>query len=89
MISGHQKLINDASIGDKHLTGQRVADETLEIFAKGKPAPEDSFDADDKKLFDAQVAALREVVDEHQKMIDVAGRGFQGLYSRHVCPPRQ
>ncbi len=79
VISGHQKLINDASIGDKHLTGERVADETLEIFAKGKPAPEDSFDAQDKKLFEAQLAALREVVDEHQKMIDVQGVGFKGF----------
>ncbi|MBB3233393.1 Tll0287-like domain-containing protein [Phyllobacterium endophyticum] len=79
VISSHQNIINDASMGDKNLTGQRVTDEALEIFAKGDPAPENTFDAQDKRLFDAQVAALREVVDEHQKLINTEGVGFKGF----------
>lgn len=79
VISSHQSLINDASIGKKNLTGQRVADEALEIFSKGKPVPDDQFSQQDKQLFDAQLAALREVVDENQKMIDAKGVGFKGF----------
>lgn len=81
VVSTHQNLINDASVGEKNLTGQRVVDEALEIFAqrKGDTMSEQDFSAADKQLFDAQVAAIKEVVDEHQALINTKGVGFKGF----------
>lgn len=80
VISSHQDLINDPAIGPKNLSGERVVTEALETFQRqGKPAAADSFSESDRLLFDAQIAALREVVDEHQKMINAKGVGFKGF----------
>ncbi|WP_100001502.1 Tll0287-like domain-containing protein [Phyllobacterium zundukense] len=80
VISSHQNLINDPAIGNKNLTGQRVVAEALETFGRqGKSAAAGNFTEADKQLFDAQIEALREVVDEHQKMIDTKGVGFKGF----------
>ena len=80
VVSSHQDLINNASIGKKDLTGERVVKEALQIYAErqGKSASE-NLSPEDKQLFDAQVEALREVVDEHQQEIDVKGVGFKGF----------
>ena len=77
VISSHQKLINDESLGNKDLTGQRVVNEALQIFAQRKGDP--NLSPLDRQLFDAQVAAIKEVVDEHQGMIDTKGVGFKGF----------
>ncbi len=81
VISNHQDLINNASIGKKDLTGQRVVTEALQIYAgrQGKSASEEHLSAQDQQLFDAQIEALREVVDEHQQEIDAKGVGFKGF----------
>jgi hypothetical protein len=73
VISSHQKLINDESLGNKDLTGQRVVNEALQIFAQRKG--DQNLSPLDRQLFDAQVAAIKEVVDEHQGMIDMKGVG--------------
>lgn len=77
VISSHQKLINDESLGNKDLTGQRVVNEALQIFAQRKG--DQNLSPLDRQLFDAQVAAIKEVVDEHQGMIDMKGVGFKGF----------
>ena len=77
VISSHQKLINDESLGNKDLTGQRVVSEALQIFAQRKG--DQNLSPLDRQLFDAQVAAIKEVVDEHQGMIDMKGVGFKGF----------
>jgi hypothetical protein len=81
VISSHQTLINDASIGDKNLSGERVVDEALKLFAGSKEGsqPGGSEEGKNKQLFDAQVAAIREVVDEHQNLINSKGVGFKGF----------
>lgn len=81
VISSHQDLINDASIGKKNLTGQRVVDEALAIYRKSKAMPPSTAGLSelDKQLFDAQVEAMREIVDEQQEVIDAKGVGFKGL----------
>ncbi|WP_051264197.1 Tll0287-like domain-containing protein [Rhizobium leucaenae] len=81
VVSGYQKLINDESLGKKDLTGQRVVNEALQIFAqrKGDSVSDQNYSPSDKQLFDAQVAAIKEVVDEHQNMIDMKGVGFKGF----------
>jgi hypothetical protein len=77
VISSHQKLINDESLGNKDLTGQRVVNEALQIFAQRKG--DQNLSPLDRQLFDAQVTAIKEVVDEHQGMIDMKGVGFMGF----------
>jgi hypothetical protein len=81
VISSHQTLINDETLGNKNLTGQRVVDEALAIFAqrKGDSVTDQNFDPLDKQLFDAQVASIKEVVDEHQGLINTKGLGFKGF----------
>ncbi|MEZ2126285.1 MULTISPECIES: DUF3365 domain-containing protein [unclassified Sinorhizobium] len=81
VISSHQKLINDASIGKKNLTGQRVVDEALVLYRESKAVPPSTAGLSelDKQLFDAQVEAMREIVDEQQEVIDAKGVGFKGL----------
>lgn len=81
VISSHQDLINDASIGKKDLTGQRVVDEALALYRENKAVPPSTAGLSelDKQLFDAQVAAMREIVDEQQELIDAKGVGFKGF----------
>ncbi|PSH70396.1 histidine kinase [Phyllobacterium brassicacearum] len=79
VISSHQDLINDPAIGTKNLTGQRVVAEALETFGRQGSSATETFSQSDKQLFDAQIEALREIVDEHQKKIDAKGVGFKGF----------
>lgn len=81
VISSHQDVINDASIGKKNLTGQRVVDEALAVYRENKAVPSSAAGLSDldKRLFDAQVEAMREIVDEQQEVIDTKGVGFKGF----------
>jgi hypothetical protein len=81
VVSSHQDLINDQSKGNKDLSGERVVAEAITIFAgqKGTSIPSDSSSGLNKLLFDAQMAAIREVVDDHQELINTKGVGFKGF----------
>ncbi|NLS07699.1 DUF3365 domain-containing protein [Rhizobium sp. P32RR-XVIII] len=81
VISSYQGLINDASIGDKHLTGGRVVEESLALYSKNnkQSLPDQTFTPAEQQLFDAQIAAIREVVDENQEVINAKGVGFKGF----------
>jgi hypothetical protein len=81
VISSYQVLINDASIGDKNLTGARVVEESLAVYNKNQEhsLPDASFTPAEKQLFDAQIAAIREIVDENQDVINAKGVGFKGF----------
>ncbi|WP_202395948.1 Tll0287-like domain-containing protein [Stappia sediminis] len=81
VISNHQSLINDESIAEKNLPGQRVVDEALELYAQreGKSLEPENLSDLDKQLFEAQIAAMREIVDENQDLIDAEGIGFKGF----------
>ncbi|SCW82606.1 Protein of unknown function [Rhizobium mongolense subsp. loessense] len=81
VISSHQGLINDESIGDKNLTGARVVEESLALYSKNNEhsLPDESFTPAEKQLFDAQIAAIREIVDENQVVINAKGVGFKGF----------
>lgn len=81
VISNHQTLINDESIAEKNLSGDRVVDEALQLYAQreGKSVAQENLSDLDKQLFDAQIAAMREIVDEHQDLIDAEGIGFKGF----------
>nr|WP_281358276.1 DUF3365 domain-containing protein [Hongsoonwoonella zoysiae] len=81
VISNHQTLINDESIGEKDLSGQRVVEEALDLYAerKGQTIDTENLNALERQLFEAQIEAMREIVDEHQELIDAEGIGFKGF----------
>ena len=81
VISNHQDLINDPSVGDKHLTSERVLDETEALFEKRQSEPPLTGDVSerDRRLIEAEIASIREVVDENQSLINSEGMGFKGF----------
>lgn len=81
VISGHQSLINDAAIGEKGLSGDRVVDEAATLFEErtGAAVLPDELSERASRLTAAQMEAMREVVDEHQAQIDAEGIGFKGF----------
>lgn len=81
VVSNHQALINDPAIGAKNLTGERVVREAIDIYLKrqGRPPVDDAMTERERRIAEALIAAMREVVDEQQKIIDVKGVGFKGL----------
>lgn len=81
VVSAHQELINDPSIGEKNLGGDRVVEEAIQRYVekRGEPPVHDGLSAEERELAEAQIAAIREVVDEHQDQIDAEGVGFKGF----------
>lgn len=81
VISKHQDVINDASIGDKGIDGDSVASEAAAAYAETVGAPPVSDDTRDRerRLMQALLDSMREVVDEHEAQIDMPGMGFKGF----------
>jgi Protein of unknown function (DUF3365) len=81
VISTKQGLINDPSIGDKGLTSDVVLDETIARFKENTGMDPTAVDRDSRigRLFAAQMAAIKEVMDEAQVSINQPGVGFKGF----------
>jgi len=81
VISEHQDLINDPSIGDKGLDGDRVVNEAIALYAEqaGEPPLAPDTPIQERRLATALIEAMREVVDEHKSEIDTVGVGFKGF----------
>lgn len=81
VVSSHQPLINDPDKGDKGLDGDQVVQETVALYEESTGAPPIADDAPEKarRLTEAQIEAIREVVDEHKAEIDMKGVGFKGF----------
>jgi hypothetical protein len=81
VLSNYQSLINDPVAGDKHLGGERFTAEAIALYAKrtGRQLISDDLAERDRKLLQAQVEAMREVVDEQQDDINRPGIGFKGF----------
>lgn len=81
VVAAHQDLINDPSLGEKELDGRRFAAETEAAFeaAWGAPPLVGIRDTREQRLVEAQLEAIREVVEEHQMLIDEQGVGFKGF----------
>ncbi|WP_151612265.1 c-type heme family protein [Sinorhizobium alkalisoli] len=81
VLSNYQPLINDPSVGDKHLDGERFTTEAIAFYAKrtGHPLITADLSERDRKLIQAQIEAMREVVDEQQADINRPGIGFKGF----------
>lgn len=81
VISRHQNLINDETIGDKGLTGDRIANEAIALYEKrlGRTPFDGELSAHEEKLLRAQLKAITEVVDDHQVDINQKGVGLKGF----------
>ncbi|WP_202332920.1 Tll0287-like domain-containing protein [Mesorhizobium sp. L-8-3] len=81
VLSNYQSLINDPAIGDKHLDGERFTAEAITHYAKvtGHELMSDDLSERDRRLVQAQIEAMREVVDQQQQDINRPGIGFKGF----------
>jgi hypothetical protein len=81
VIAGHQVLINDPERGDKGLTGDAVVSQTLEQFEKqtGSGLQQAASTSNLGRLVDAELDAIREVMDDNQNRINRQGVGFKGF----------
>ena len=80
-VSANQPLINNPDIADKGFTGEKLIQEAEAIYAKriGSPLLGDDLSPRDKRLIEAQMKAMRKIVDEHQADINRQGTGFKGF----------
>lgn len=80
-VSANQPLINNPDIADKGFTGEKLVQEAEAIYTKriGAPLLGDDLSPRDKRLIEAQMTAMRKIVDEHQADINRQGTGFKGF----------
>lgn len=81
VVSSHQGLINDPALGEKNLTGERVVAEAVELYEerRGEPPMPEGMPKTEQRLVEAALEAMREIVDEHEALIDMKGLGFKGF----------
>ena len=81
VISSSQALINDPDRGDKGLTGDVVLAATIEKYRKLTGVNPASIDPASRKgrLLQAEMASIKEVMDENQALINEKGSGFKGF----------
>jgi Protein of unknown function (DUF3365) len=81
VIAAHQDVINDPTGGDKGLTGEVVLEEAITRFQRDNDLDPRTVDPDSRlgQLFQAEMAAITEVVDEQQGTINRPGVGFKGF----------
>jgi hypothetical protein len=81
VISEKQGLINDPEVGDKGLTGDAVVAQAIENYkaATGTDPRELEPESRHGRLIEAQLAAVKEVMDENQDLINAKGTGFKGF----------
>jgi hypothetical protein len=81
VVSAHQDLINDPAIGDKGIDGDSVVEEAIAIYTNKVGAPPVSAETPERerRLSEALIASMREVVDEHEAEIDTEGVGFKAF----------
>ena len=81
VISSSQALINDPDRGDKGLTGDVVLAATIEKYRKLTAVNPASIDPASRegRLLQAEMASIKEVMDENQDLINEKGSGFKGF----------
>ena len=81
VISSSQPLINDPDRGDKGLTGDVVLAATIEKYRKLTAVNPASIDPASRegRLLQAEMASIKEVMDENQALINEKGSGFKGF----------
>ena len=80
-IASLQPTINDELIGDKGLSGEVVQESIIARLEDLRESGVLSQPADEReaKLIQAQLDAMREIVDENQSLINNKGIGFKGF----------
>lgn len=81
VISNNQDLINDSERGDKGLTGDKVLAAAVEAYKKETSRDPMAIDPSSRhgRLLRAEMAAIKEVMDESQELINEKGLGFKGF----------
>ena len=81
VISDSQKLINDASKGDKGLTGDVVVARAKANFKKATNIDISTIDPSSLRgqLLNVELAAIKEVMDAAQERINTKGVGLKGF----------
>lgn len=81
VVSNYQPLINDPTIGEKNLDGDKVLAEAVARYRAQTGEDPTEVDPDSKlgRLFAAQMEAIKTVVEENQQTIDMPGVGFKGF----------
>ena len=81
VVSYYQPLINDPALGEKNLDGDMVLAEAIAQYRRKTGEDPTEVDPGSKlgRLFAAQMAAIKTVVDENQQTIDMPGVGFKGF----------
>ena len=93
VVSNHQSLFNDPARGDKNFDGDRLVEEATAMYEEtwGENPVSDNLSERDRRLIEAQIDAMGEVIDEHKSQLDMEGVGFKGfipaLFGRRR-PPR-
>ena len=81
VVAAEQDLINDPAPGDKGLTGDAVLAAALDNYRQATGRDPLAIDPESRhgRLLAAQMAAIKEVMDEHQEAINRPGVGFMGF----------
>lgn len=81
VISANQNLINDPAIVDKGLSGDVILKKAMLRYKESTGRDLGLLDPDSLKgtLLTAQMAAIKEIVDENQTTINQPGVGFKGF----------
>jgi len=80
-ISRNQDLINDASKGDKGLTGDALLEQSIDIYKNlaKEPFLLSPESADSGKAERILIGAIRSTMDDMQSSINAANEGFKGF----------
>lgn len=81
VISMHQDVINDPTLGDKGIDGESVVSESIAAYTEkvGAPPLSDEIPDRERHLMQALLESMREVVNEHEAEIDTPDMGFKGF----------
>ena len=81
VVSNNQDLINNPELGDKHLSGRMVLDQTVKIYQKATGSDPATIDPNSRqgRLLRAMMAAIAAVTDDNQATINENGTGFKGF----------
>lgn len=81
VVSNSQSLINDPSIADKGLTGEKFFEQVIENYLKknGQSPLDESLTEHERSLTETQLQAMVQVIDENQEIINAEGLAFKGF----------
>ena len=81
VVSNNQELINNPDLGDKHLTGQVVLDQSVKRYQEATGTDPTKLDPNSRqgRLLRAMMAAIVASTDENQTTINEKGVGFKAF----------